>query len=179
MTGSAPGSCAGCPGARSQHGEDPTSRREFVRHAASTLAVLMGAGAVMPAHLSALPVRFEIGRGRHDELSYSLPSTDGATIDREHEMILVRWQDRLYAFALSCPHQRSMLRWREQEQRFQCTKHKSTYTPEGDYVSGRATRGMDRYPLRVEGSTVHVDAARRIEQDADAAAWNAAAADLS
>jgi nitrite reductase/ring-hydroxylating ferredoxin subunit len=156
-----------------------STRREFVRNSVAAVAALIGAGAIAPAHLAGLPVHFGESRTGGTALTYPLPSSDGVTVDRDNELILVRWQERLYAFALSCPHQRSMLKWRDQERRFQCTKHKSKYTPEGTFISGRATRGMDRYPLRVEGGTVHVDTTRRIEQDTDSAAWNAASADLA
>lgn len=72
-----------------------------------------------------------------------------------------------------------MLKWREHEQRFQCTKHKSKYTPEGTFIPGRARRGMDRYPLRVTGDNVHVDTSHRIEQDVDGEAWHDAVAPVS
>lgn len=169
--------CSACPASVGPDIE-PT-RRAFVRNAAGTIAALFGAAAMAPAHLAALPIRFGVGRATGRTLSYPVPGNDSVTIDRDNEIILVRWHEHLYAFALSCPHQRSMLRWREQEQRFQCTKHKSKYTPEGSFISGRATRGMDRYPLRVTGDNVQVDTSHRIEQDVDGEAWNAAVAPVS
>ena len=67
-----------------------------------------------------------------------------------------------------------MLKWREKERRFQCTKHKSRYRPDGIFVDGRATRGMDRYPLRMAGGKIVVDTTASIHQDEDEDAWNAA-----
>jgi Rieske Fe-S protein len=72
-----------------------------------------------------------------------------------------------------------MLKWREKDAMFQCTKHKSKYMQDGTFVSGRATRGMDRYPVEVSGGSVMVDTSTAILQDQDEARWNAAAASLS
>ena len=54
----------------------------------------------------------------------------------------------VYAFALACPHENAAVKWVAKEQRFQCTRHDSRYTPEGQYTSGRATRNLDRFPIR-------------------------------
>lgn len=110
-----------------------------------------------------------------DEVSYPLPATDGVTIDRDNEVILARAGKTVVAFALSCPHQRTMLKWNEADARFQCPKHKSRYQPTGEFISGRATRHMDRYPIRRDGSNVIVSVDRAIESDRDLAGWTAAA----
>ncbi len=105
---------------------------------------------------------------------YPIPSADGAQIDLEQEVILVRWQGVLYAFNLSCPHQRTSLKWLEEDSRFQCPKHKSKYTPDGTFISGRATRGMDRFPLTIDGKSVVVDLSGMYKEDKDPAGWHAA-----
>jgi Rieske Fe-S protein len=60
------------------------------------------------------------------------------------------------------------------DHRFQCTHHDSKYTPDGTYTSGRATRNMDRFPIRRDGATLHVDVTRVFHSDQDAAGWAAA-----
>ncbi len=80
----------------------------------------------------------------------------------------------MYAFALSCPHQNTALKWLKDEGRFQCPKHKSKYEPDGTFIEGRATRGMDRYVVRRDGAKVVVDLGKLIEQDKDGAGWSAA-----
>ena len=110
-------------------------------------------------------------------LSYALPAKDGAAIDNKEDVIIVRWQNIVYAFALSCPHQNTALRWREKDARFQCPKHKSKYQPDGTFISGRATRGMDRFPVKVSQNTVQVEK-RLIKQSEDHAAWDAAFAKI-
>ena len=144
------------------------SRRDFLREAASLVACAV----IGP--IDAL--RFPIGttaalRLLDQEAAYPIPPQDGATIDRDHEVILVRYQDRVYAFGLSCPHQRTPLRWQEDQQRFQCPKHKSTFQLDGAFVSGRATRSLDRHPLRREGDTVVVDLSALLQEDKDRERW--------
>ena len=86
-----------------------------------------------------------IGR---DEKSYPIPATDGVHIDRDLDVILSRIGGKVFAFNLACPHQNTAIRWDGGKGRFQCPKHKSVYTPEGVFVDGRATRGLDRFTVR-------------------------------
>lgn len=152
------------------------SRRHFLRDATALAVAATGLGlnAKQLAALSVKHVRAPVQNG--PELKYPLPADDGATIDKPNEVIVVRWQSTVYAFALSCPHQRTMLKWRANNNQFQCPKHKSKYQPDGTFISGRATRGMDRYPVRIAGSTVIVDRTAKILQDENEQAWNRAKA---
>jgi Rieske Fe-S protein len=135
------------------------TRREFLR---------FGVAAALSIHsLSAI----RIGP---DSVTYPVPAADGAHIDRDNEVILLRWQNAIYAFALSCPHQHTALRWIEKDARFQCPKHKSKYQPDGTFISGRATRGMDRFSLQQVGETIVVDLKTLHKQDRDLSGWNAA-----
>lgn len=160
-----------------------SSRREFLREAAVTVAGIAAAlGFARGA--SALPAHFTVGATRAatrtgDELSYPIPAADGALIDRDAQVIVVRWQNAVYAFNLSCPHQNTSLRWDETDRRFQCPKHHSQYQPDGAFISGRATRGMDRFTIRRNGDKVVVDVNAMHKQDVDAAGWNAAVVRLS
>lgn len=113
------------------------------------------------------------------DLRYPLPGSDGATVDKTNELIVARVQGKAYAFALSCPHQRTMLKWEADENRFQCPKHHSKYQPDGTFISGRATRGMDRHPIKLEGGALIVDSTVIYRQDRDAALWQAAFAQVS
>ena len=89
-------------------------------------------------------------------------------------MIIFRLQGKAYAFNLSCPHQNTALRWHPEDGQFQCPKHHSRYTPAGVFISGRATRSMDRFAVRRDGTTMAVDLDRLFRQDEDAADWEAA-----
>jgi Rieske Fe-S protein len=146
--------CAGCDGS---HG-----RRQFLRDCAGFAAIIL------------------VGRPDRNtgEVAYPLPAGDGAIVDREHQLILVRHRDACYAFALTCPHQNTALKWLPGDSRFQCPKHKSKYTPDGVFLTGRATRNMDRLPIRRVGDRILVDADRVFESDKDAAGWAAAVVKL-
>ena len=80
----------------------------------------------------------------------------------------------MYAFNLSCPHQRTALRWNDSAKEFQCPKHKSKYTPAGAFISGSATRGMDRFAIQRQGSSVIVDVDQMYEEDENEAQWKTA-----
>ena len=108
-------------------------------------------------------------------VSYPLPATDVTQIDHENDVILVRWQNEVHAFNLSCPHQRTALRWDDADHRFECPKHHSKYEPDGAFISGRATRNMDRFVVRRDASNaIIVDVDNMIRSDQDPAAWAAA-----
>ncbi len=159
--------CSGC--------DSLQGRRAFIRTlAASATGALLTLGA-SPAVARALELSFDAsGERSGDEAAYAIPAADGTTVDTGNEVILVRYHNVIYAFALACPHQNTALKWLESEGRFQCPKHKSRYQPDGTFIEGRATRGMDRYAIRREAGRIVVDLAKVLEQDKDAAAWAAA-----
>jgi nitrite reductase/ring-hydroxylating ferredoxin subunit len=107
--------------------------------------------------------------------AFSIPAGDGVTIDKKTGVILVRFQGKVMAFNLACPHENTALRWKQAVGRFECTKHDSKYSPDGTYIGGRATRNMDRLKIERDGATVVVDLSNLIKSDAQAAEWKAAA----
>lgn len=144
-------SCTGCG-----------TRRDFLQ-----IVAALGFGA--------LPFLFVDGIAAAAEQRYPFPAGDSVTIDRKQQVIVVRAQGRVFAFNLSCPHENTALKWLPKDNRFQCPKHESKYQPNGTFVSGRATRNMDRLAIRHEGNDLLVDLSHIIKSDADPAAWNAAA----
>ena len=156
--------------------QDPT-RRQFLQTGGCLMAALAAAGLGSQA-LLASPVEFVTGSGEGTLKSYPIPAGDSVNIDRDAQIILVRNQNRAFAFALSCPHQNAAVRWVENDHRFQCTKHDSKYQPDGVYTSGRATRNMDRCPIKRDGSTLVVDIDNTFHSDTDAAGWAAAVVTL-
>jgi nitrite reductase/ring-hydroxylating ferredoxin subunit len=154
---------------------DAVDRRRFLRDSlAATAAALLTLGLTGSA-AAALPLRAITPlASRGKSKSYPIPAQDGAEIDRDNDVILVRWQQNVYAFALSCPHQNTALRWRAEDGRFQCPKHKSKYRPDGSFIEGRATRGMDRFAIQRDGGNVVVDLATLYQQNDEPAKWAAA-----
>jgi nitrite reductase/ring-hydroxylating ferredoxin subunit len=151
-------------------------RRMFLRDAAIVAASIVATLAAAPGG-GARAVRLGFRRALRsagDEHTYPLPTEDGATIDRDTEIILVRYAGRVYGFNLSCPHQHTALRWQPEDGQFQSPRHHSRYRPDGVFVSGRATRGMDRFGVRRDGGTIVVNVAQYYRQDENAAEWDAA-----
>jgi cytochrome b6-f complex iron-sulfur subunit len=96
------------------------------------------------------------------------------TVDKAREVILVRHEQTVYAFGLSCPHQKTPLRWSQADGRFQCPKHKSMFKADGAFMDGRATRNMDRYAIRRDGGNVIVDLGKLYREDENRDEWIAA-----
>jgi Rieske Fe-S protein len=142
--------CAGC--------DRHANRRDFLRGFAGLAVMLMPGRRRMMSR----------------EVEYPVPANDGAIIDRQNDVIVVRYRDECFAFALSCPHQNTALKWLPADNRFQCPKHKSKYSPDGVFLSGRATRNMDRLPIRRVDSRLLVDVDRVYESNKHAAGWAAA-----
>jgi nitrite reductase/ring-hydroxylating ferredoxin subunit len=150
-------------------------RRSFLTR---TLAAIAAASVLLPSVVRADEmvgfVLHRATRAADGTAKYPLPAADGATIDADNEVILVRTGGKIYAFALSCPHQRAMLRMKGGDTSFLCPKHKSEYKLDGEYIRGRATRSMDRRPIQKDGAEVVVDIDTTIQSDDDAAGWAAA-----
>jgi nitrite reductase/ring-hydroxylating ferredoxin subunit len=145
-------------------------RRAFLR-AASLLSV--GATVAFTGVANALP----LARGTPlsaEEKSYPIPAVDGVQIDKDMDVILSRSQGKIYAFNLACPHQNTAIRWDGGKGRFQCPKHKSIYTPDGVFVEGRATRGLDRFATRKDGNSIVVNLDSLFQEDKDNDKWKTA-----
>jgi Rieske Fe-S protein len=160
--------CEGCPLI--------PERREFLRNAAAFAVAAISLG---------LPIRSVSAKvmssaiGGQKTLSYPLPAVDGADIDRDNEVILVRYKNEVFAFSLGCPHQNVALRWNETDMRFQCPKHHSQYQPSGEFITGRATRNMDRLAIRRDAANnIIVDPDTLYQSDEDEAQWKAAVVKL-
>ena len=109
---------------------------------------------------------------------YDIPAADGVIIDRKTQVILVRYGTHVYAMAMACPHEQAAVKWVKKDGRFQCTKHDSQYKPDGTYVTGHATRNLDRFPIRRADNQVVVGLDKVYHSDQHAAAWQAAVVTL-
>lgn len=159
--------CGGC---------ELADRRRFLQQAAALVAgALVGLG-MSAERATAMPLGFLTGvrAPNGKDVSFPIPAADGATIDRDNDLILARYQGKVYAFGLACPHQNTALRWLAAEGRFQCPKHKSKYTPDGIFLEGRVTRSMDRYAVHKDGANVVVNLDALYQQDKQKPEWEAA-----
>jgi|SRR5579859_7101386 len=156
------------------------TRRDFLRDSFLSVAGALIAVGVSRADAFAMPLAFVEAKTRRGSMrSYAIPAADGAQIDRDNQVILVRWQNEAYAFNLSCPHQNTALRWNDRDRQFQCPKHHSTFQPDGSRIEGRASRSMDRLGLTREATGLVVDVDHVIQQDKDPAGWAAALVKLA
>ncbi|HVX38128.1 MAG TPA: Rieske 2Fe-2S domain-containing protein [Gemmatimonadaceae bacterium] len=156
-------------------------RRRFLRDSFLSVAGAMIAVGVNKSTALAMPLDFTSATNAGGSMrSYTVPAADGAQIDKENEVILVRWQNAIYAFDLSCPHQNTALKWNDNDHEFQCPKHHSKFQPDGTYEqgSGRATRNMDRFAISKQGTGVAVDLDKLYQEDTDGAQWAAAVVKL-
>lgn len=144
-------------------------RRVFCQQAAVALA------AAVLGESSALAVSWVSGEAQGGtERRYPVPAADGVSIDRENQVMLSRVNGHAYALSLACPHENTALRWRQNDARFQCPRHESKYTPDGTFISGRATRNIDRFAIRRDGSMLVVDLVHLYRSDGNVAEWQAA-----
>src|SRR5262249_35720664 len=158
----------------------PQDRRSFLRDTFLSVAGALVAVGASKSDALAMPLEFISARSRSGSTrSYAVPTADGAQIDRDSAIILVRWQGFAYAFELSCPHQNTALHWEDGDHIFQCPKHHSKYKPDGTFIEGRATRGMDRHPIKRDGQNLVVDVETVFEEDSDSASWHAAQVKLA
>jgi nitrite reductase/ring-hydroxylating ferredoxin subunit len=149
------------------------SRRQFVACLFGSLAF----GAVTSAW-SDLPVRLIDGRGASGERRYPIPTADSVNIDHAGQVIIVRANGHVFAFSLACPHENAAVKWVEKDHRFQCTKHDSRYQPDGTHISGRATRNLDRFPVREEGAELVVSTDTTFHSDLNPQGWAGAEVDV-
>jgi Rieske Fe-S protein len=163
--------CAACAGA--------DSRRDFLKQAAALVSGALAAVAGQAAPAAALTVAPGQPLGTLGaELTYPVPPADGATVDRDNGVIIVRFQGKVFAFNLSCPHENAAVRWKPAVNRFECSRHDSRYDLSGAYTSGRATRNMDRFAVKRNGDVIVVDVSGLIKSDTEKAQWDAAAITL-
>lgn len=155
-----------------QHAECEScdSRRAFLRDLVGAALGIAGLSALTPVRaLSALEPR--AGRGA---VRYPIPAGDSVSIDKKNQVMICRSANEVYAFSLSCPHQNTALRALPGTAGFQCPRHKSRYQPNGTFISGRATRNMDRLPITRDGDAVVVDPDIAYQSDTESAKWTAA-----
>lgn len=165
--------CVACPIS------EAVERREFLRDAIAGVILAIGALGANPARAFALPISFITGTGGRSDKVYPFPAGDGVFIDKDEDVIIARSGGKVWAFSLACPHQNTAIRWDASNNRFQCPKHKSRYRPDGTFIEGRATRGLDRFAIRREGDQLLVNLEALYRQDKDALQWTSACVEVS
>lgn len=150
------------------------SRRRFLTQiSGAVVAAMVGGDAVAARAVYVVEEMTGVAAGP-DKKAYPLPAADGVTIDKTTQVILVRFQGKVIAFNLACPHENTALRWKQAVGRFECTKHDSKYSPDGTFIGGRATRNMDRLAIVRDGNNAVVDLTNLVKSDTQPKEWAAA-----
>jgi nitrite reductase/ring-hydroxylating ferredoxin subunit len=142
-------------------------RRAFLRDAGLLAVSALVALGATPEVAAASVRHITATDGVGEDKQYPVPATDGVQIDKKNALMLARYQGMVFAFSLACPHQNTALRWYDKDHQFECPKHHSKYRPDGVFIEGRATRGLDRYAVRKEGNAVIADLDKLYEEDKD------------
>jgi nitrite reductase/ring-hydroxylating ferredoxin subunit len=169
VAGEAERACGDCPAA-------VATRRAFIRDVAAMAAAALAIGVTASPAAALARAAGEIRPARSRGLirTYAIPQTDSISVDVDSDLILARWQNRVYAFSLKCPHRGTRLEWHADERRIFCPKHKARFTPDGAHDTGRQSRDLDRYAIARQGGSVAVDLGAVLRVDTDAKGWAAA-----
>lgn len=160
-------SCGECPIA--------TSRRRFLRDVGMTVAATLVATGLRPhAAFAALVSEVRPSRIAGPFRGYSVPKIDGVMVDSDNDVIITRYRGKVYAFSRRCPHKGARLVWHEDESRIFCPKHKARFMSNGDHASGRRSRSLDRYGLRLQGRELVVDTDALFREDENPQEWASA-----
>jgi len=76
---------------------------------------------------------------------------------------VTQYQGGLRALYQKCPHLGCKVPWDAAGGEFKCPCHGSVYNLIGEYQSGPAPRGMDRFPLTIQNDHVMVDTSAVVE----------------
>ena len=76
---------------------------------------------------------------------------------------ITSFQGNLLALYQKCPHLGCRVPFCSSSQQFECPCHGSIFNIEGEYLAGPSPRGMDRFPVTLDGDEVVVDTANLIE----------------
>ena len=76
---------------------------------------------------------------------------------------VTQYQGGLRALYQKCPHLGCKVPWDPATGEFKCPCHGSVYNLIGEYESGPAPRGMDRFPISIENDHVMVDTSAFVE----------------
>ncbi len=89
---------------------------------------------------------------------------DGAVIEvPQARSFLTNVRGEVVALSEKCTHLGCRVPYCESSGRFECPCHGSVFSRAGDYLSGPAPRGMDRYPAEVEDGLVFIDTGERMD----------------
>lgn len=96
----------------------------------------------------------DIRVGEPCQLRFERAVVDGWNIRSEASSawIILDNERRVTAFSPQCTHLGCAYHWQVEKKLFTCPCHGSAFNVRGDVVAGPATRPLDRYPTKLEGT---------------------------
>ncbi|MSO23860.1 MAG: Rieske (2Fe-2S) protein [Acidobacteria bacterium] len=85
------------------------------------------------------------------------------TSERTAAWVVKKSNQEVVAFGPQCPHLGCAYHWEVKTQAFLCPCHNSTFSIEGEVLTGPAPRALDRYEIKVEGEKLFLGAVRNSE----------------
>jgi cytochrome b6-f complex iron-sulfur subunit len=137
-------------------------------------ATLLASGLSPASALANLVAEIRPLRRRGALLSYAVPKGEAVLVDSDNDVIIARSGRYAHAFSMRCPHKGAKLQWREEESKIFCPKHKARFDASGDHVSGRRSRNLDRYPIRIQDGALVVDTDTLFREDEQLDSWQKA-----
>ena len=139
------------------------SRRKLLRNGWKTGGGLLAAAATWTSWdlLRPLAAKGQSGKIRLGGTGDYAPGT--ATFVREGRLWLVNADGHFFALSQKCPHLGCRVPFCESSGRFECPCHGSVYDIGGEWIHGPAPRGMDRFPLSLDGENLVADTSKTLE----------------
>ena len=104
----------------------------------------------------------DLKSGTPRELVFRKNRVDGWNVTRESTAwVFKKAENEIVAFAPQCPHLGCAYHWVQQKHEFLCPCHTSTFSIDGDVLSGPAPRPLDRYEVKVQGSKLLLGPVRK------------------
>ncbi|MDX2153891.1 MAG: ubiquinol-cytochrome c reductase iron-sulfur subunit [Bryobacteraceae bacterium] len=92
--------------------------------------------------------------GHPEEMVFRRNRVDGWKIvsEKTTAWVLKKSEAEVIAFAPQCTHLGCAYHWNDRTREFLCPCHTSTFSPEGEVLTGPAPRALDRYETKLQGS---------------------------
>lgn len=96
----------------------------------------------------------EVRQGTPQQITFERSRTDAWKVQNEKvsAWVVLNNEDSITAFSPLCTHLGCAYRWDTAKHLFLCPCHGSTFDKNGQVVTGPASRPLDRYAVKVEGS---------------------------
>jgi cytochrome b6-f complex iron-sulfur subunit len=136
----------------------PMDRRRFLNDSWKVLGVALVAEAAWTSYDLLKPGPAEGFGGVVDAGSVSDYTQEGTVkYFLNGRFYITQYKGGLRALYQKCPHLGCKVPWEASSNEFHCPCHGSVYNLIGEYQSGPAPRGMDRFPISIKGTQVEVD----------------------